>query len=98
MIQSIIEKNIYLTIKQIKQLINDVPNSKYHNDKNLLEWINFANKVFIYWYLDGYNYVDIFATFIDKMKKLFYKSDEIKEINKALIYEVRKDVIKNIPE
>ena len=38
------------------------------------------------------NYNNIFASFIDKMKKSFYNSDKIHEIDKNLINSVRKEV------
>ena len=70
--------------------------SKYYlNSPDLLKWINFAKHVYNYWYMDSYDYNDMFASFIDKMKKLFYNSDKIPEIDENLINEVRKEIIKN---
>ena len=90
-----IDTIIQLTINETEKLVSDIPKSIYYlNSPNLLEWINFAKNVFNYWYMDGYDYNDIFATFINKMKKLFYKSDKIPEINDNLINEVRKEIIK----
>ena len=87
-----IDTIIQLTINETEKLVSDIPKSIYYlNSPNLLEWINFAKNVFNYWYMDGYDYNDIFATFINKMKKLFYKSDKIPEINDNLINEVRKE-------
>ena len=83
-----------LTLKETITLLNDYPNSKYYSNKQiLLDWINFANKFYFYWYIDGYDYYHIFATFIDKMKKLFFNSNKFMEINEKLIKEVRKEVI-----
>ena len=91
-IDSIIES----TINETEKLISDVEKSKYYlNSPDLLKWINFAKHVYNYWYMDSYDYNDMFASFIDKMKKLFYNSDKIPKIDENLINEVRKEVIKN---
>ena len=91
-IDSIIES----TINETEKLISDVEKSKYYlNSPDLLKWINFAQHVYNYWYMDSYDYNDMFASFIDKMKKLFYNSDKIPKIDENLINEVRKEIIKN---
>ena len=94
-ILNIIEKLVSFTIKETQNLLKESQNSKYYKNTSIFfEWILFAKKVFLYWYLDGYNYVDNFATFIDKMKKIFYKSDDF-NITEDLIKEVRNDVLRN---
>ena len=91
-----IDSIIELTINETEKLVSDVEKSKYYlKSPDLLEWINFAKHVYNYWYMDGYDYNDKFASFIDKMKKLFYKSEKIPEIDENLINEVRKEIIKN---
>ena len=67
--------------------------SKYYlRSPDLPKWINFAKYGYNYWYMDSYDYNNIFASFIDKMKKSFYNSDKIHEIDKNLINSVRKEV------
>jgi len=92
----IIDSIVESTVCETEKLISDFEKSKYYlKSPHLLEWINFAKNVYNYWYMDSYDYIDMFASFIDKMKKLFYKSDKIPEIDENLINEVRKDLIKN---
>ena len=82
-----IDSIVDLTVKETEKLISDVEKSKYYlNSPDLLKWINFAKNVYNYWYMDSYDYNDMFASFIDKMKKLFYNSDKIPEIDENLNY------------
>ena len=90
-----IDSIVELTVKETEKLISDVEKSKYYlNSPDLLKWINFAKNVYNYWYMDSYDYNDMFASFIDKMKKVFYNSDKIPEIDENLINEIRKEIIK----
>ena len=74
--------------KESKELLNEVPESKYSTDKVLLEdYFNFGDYLINYRAKDDTNYFDVFASFIEIMKEK-YKAKT--EINNELINEIRK--------
>ena len=86
------DKKIQNLIKKIKseskQLLNEVPNSKYNTDKVLQDkYFNFAEYIMNYRSMDSTNYFDVFASYIEIMKEKFEKKVEI---NEELINEIKK--------
>ena len=74
--------------KESKELLNEVPESKYSTDKVLLkDYFNFGDYLINYRAKDDTNYFDVFASFIEIMKEK-YKAKT--EINNELINEIRK--------
>ena len=69
-------------------MLNEVPKSKFNNDKDLLkEYYDFGEYLINYRAKDLTNYFDVFASFIEIMKEKF----KLKvEINDSLINEIRK--------
>ena len=87
-----IEKRINSLIKKMinesKDLLKEVPKSKYNLDKNLLnEYFDLGEYIIKYRAKDKTNYFDVFASYIEVMKEKF---KEKAEINDSLINEIRK--------
>ena len=79
-------------IKKVKNeshdLLKEVPKSKFNSDKILLkEYFDFGEYLINYWAIDGKNYFDVFASFIEIMKEKFKAKTEI---NDLLVNEIRK--------
>ena len=69
-------------------LLKEVPKSKFNSDKILLkEYFDFGEYLINYWAIDGKNYFDVFASFIEIMKEKFKAKTEI---NDLLVNEIRK--------
>ena len=75
-------------INESKDLLKEVPKSKYNLDKNLLnEYFDLGEYIIKYRAKDKTNYFDVFASYIEVMKEKF---KEKAEINDSLINEIRK--------
>ena len=86
------EKRIQNLIKKIKteskELLNEVPKSKYNTDISLQkEYFDFAEYVLNYRAMDSTHYFDVFASFIEIMKEKFKKKEVI---NEQMINEIKK--------
>ena len=74
-------------IKESKELLQEVPNSKYNLDKNLQkEYFDFGEYIINYKAQDDTNYSDVFASFIEIMKDKFKAKTPIEE---KLINEIK---------
>ncbi len=74
--------------RESRDLLKEVPESKYNKDKVLLEdYYNFGDYIINYRAKDDTNYFDVFASFIEIMKEK-YKAKS--EINNELVNEIKK--------
>ena len=86
------DKKINNIIKKFKNesndLLKEVPNSKYNQDKVLLkEYFDFGEYLINYRAKDETNYFDVYASYIEIMKEKFKQKVEI---NDELINEIKK--------
>ena len=86
------EKRINNLIHKMKSesrdLLKEVPKSKYNTDKILLtEYFDLGEYIINYRAQDATNYADVFASFIEIMREKFKSKTQI---NEALINEIRK--------
>ena len=86
------EKRINNLIHKMKSesrdLLKEVPKSKYNTDKILLtEYFDLGEYIINYRAQDDTNYADVFASFIEIMREKFKSKTQI---NEALINEIRK--------
>jgi len=71
-----------------RDLLKEVPKSKYNTDKILLtEYFDLGEYIINYRAQDDTNYADVFASFIEIMREKFKSKTQI---NEALINEIRK--------
>ena len=74
--------------RESRELLKEVPESKYNKDKVLLEdYFNLGDYIINYRAKDDTNYFDVFASFIEIMKEK-YKAKT--EINNELVKEIKK--------
>ena len=75
-------------IRETKDLLKDVPKSKYNADAVLLnEYLGLGEYIINYKAKDDTNYSDVFASYIEIMKEKFKSKTEI---NDLLINEIKK--------